>query len=120
MAGGRFALVLCLSGAATPPSRADDTPPPAADGVKGARRAEVGGADPGLLNIDRWAVVVGISKYNNKDWNLKYAARDAAELAALLETPAGGGFAKDHVLKLTNEQATTAAVSRALRSFLKK
>jgi uncharacterized caspase-like protein len=70
--------------------------------------------------VDRWAIVVGISKYKHESLNLKYADRDAEALYELLLTPSGGGFEKDHVVKLLNEEATTANITRALRSFLKK
>jgi tetratricopeptide (TPR) repeat protein len=70
--------------------------------------------------VDRWAIVVGISKYKSKSLNLKYADRDAEALYELLLTPSGGGFEKEHVIKLVNEEATTAKITRALRSFLKK
>jgi formylglycine-generating enzyme required for sulfatase activity len=71
-------------------------------------------------NLGRWAVIVGISKYQYSNLNLKYADRDAEDLYQLLLTPKGGGFQPDHIFKLTNEQATTAEINRALRSFLKK
>src|SRR5262245_17444134 len=69
---------------------------------------------------DRWAVVVGITEYKHKEWNLKYAHRDAQQLAELLQKPEGGAFAKDHILLLTNGDATTANITSALRTFLKK
>ncbi len=70
--------------------------------------------------IDRWAIVVGISKYKYDSLNLKYADRDAEELVKVLQSPSGGGFEKEHIVKLVNEDATTANITRALRSFLKK
>ena len=70
--------------------------------------------------VDRWAIVVGISEYKDKSLNLKYAHRDAEALYELLLTPSGGGFEQEHVKKLVNEEATTANITRALRSFLKK
>jgi len=70
--------------------------------------------------VDRWAIVVGISKYRHENLNLKYADRDAEALYELLLTPSGGGFEKEHIVKLVNEEATTANITRALRSFLKK
>ncbi|NQE36840.1 hypothetical protein E5S67_04606 [Microcoleus sp. IPMA8] len=70
--------------------------------------------------VDRWAIIVGISKYKHEILNLKYADRDAEELAKLLQTPSGGGFEAEHIVKLINEDATTANITRALRSFLKK
>jgi len=70
--------------------------------------------------VDRWAIIVGISKYKHERLNLKYAHRDAEELYLLIQTPSGGGFAKDHIEPLIDEKATTANITRALRSFLKK
>ena len=70
--------------------------------------------------VDRWAIVVGISQYKDQRLNLKYADRDAEELFKLIQTPSGGGFETDHIIKLTNSEATTAKITRALRSFLKK
>ncbi|MEH2154049.1 caspase family protein [Nostoc sp.] len=70
--------------------------------------------------VDRWAIIVGISKYKHESLNLKYADRDAEELANLLQTPSGGGFEANHIVKLINEDASTANITRALRSFLKK
>ena len=70
--------------------------------------------------VDRWAIVVGISEYKDSSINLKYADRDAEALYELLKTPTGGGFEEAHICKLVNEKATTANITRALRSFLKK
>lgn len=70
--------------------------------------------------VDRWAIVVGISKYKDERLNLKYADRDAQELVKVLQSPSGGGFEKERIVKLVNEDATTANITRALRSFLKK
>src|SRR5688572_4947 len=69
---------------------------------------------------NRWAIIIGISKYKNTDLNLRYADRDAEELYQLLLTPSGGGFEQDHIKKLTNEQATKSEIGRILGSFLKK
>jgi uncharacterized caspase-like protein len=69
---------------------------------------------------DRWAVVVGISRYRHESWNLKYAHRDAEAFYDLIRKPSGGGYAEDHVVRLINEEATTRNVTKAIRSFLKK
>ncbi len=69
---------------------------------------------------DRWAIVVGISRYQNERWNLKYAHRDAEMFYDLIRKPSGGGFLEDHVVKLIDEEATTRSVTRALRGFLQK
>ncbi|XXT21580.1 caspase family protein [Sorangium sp. So ce429] len=67
---------------------------------------------------EKWAVIVGISRYKDASLNLSYAARDAEELGELLK--ASGGFKSTNVQLLLNEQATTARLTWALRSFLKK
>lgn len=67
-----------------------------------------------------WAVIVGISHYQDARLNLRYADCDAEELYKLLQISWGSGFKKECIKDLINEQATTAAVTRALRSFLKK
>ena len=56
---------------------------------------------------DRWAIIVGISRYQHSGWNLKYADRDADELYKLLLTSSGGNYKQENIRKLTNEQATT-------------
>ncbi|MBW4659749.1 MAG: caspase family protein [Drouetiella hepatica Uher 2000/2452] len=71
-------------------------------------------------DCDRWAVIVGVSKYQDSKLNLRYADRDAEELYQLLLTPNGGSFQAEYVCKLTNKQATKKNVTRALRGFLKK
>jgi len=53
---------------------------------------------------DKWALVIGISKFKDPSINLNYAAKDAADFRQYLITEAG--FAPDHVKLLTNEQAT--------------
>ena len=53
---------------------------------------------------DKWALVVGISKFQDARINLKYPARDAEDFYNYLVTD--GKFTKDHVILLTNDQAT--------------
>jgi uncharacterized caspase-like protein len=72
------------------------------------------------VNIERWAVVIGISDHKHKSLNLKYAARDAEEFYNLLISPVGGSFEPDHVVKLIDQQATTDNINEALRIFLAK
>jgi len=79
-------------------------------------------ADPHTLGRDcnRWAVIVGISKYKHSALDLEYADRDAEKLYQLLLMPQGGHFQKEYICKLTNKDATKENITRALRSFLKK
>ena len=71
-------------------------------------------------SIDRWAILIGISQYQHEHLNLRYADCDAESLCQLLLSPIGGSFPPDQICKLTNTEATTAAITRALRSFLKR
>lgn len=70
---------------------------------------------------DRWALVVGVSDYEHAHKgisNLRFAHRDAEEIAAKLKTPSCGSFPEQNVRLLTNQDATLAQVQRSLRSFL--
>lgn len=69
----------------------------------------------------RWAVVFGISKYQNSGIpNLRYAHRDAEAFYEFLRSPNGGAFPDDHLLILTNEKATKASLEHAIFDFLKQ
>ena len=71
-------------------------------------------------DVGRWALVVGISRYQHEPWNLEFAHRDADELYRLLQTRTGGGYDPERIVRLVDEEATTGNITRALRSFLKK
>lgn len=81
----------------------------------GAARAP-GSADA----IDRWALLVGISDYADPSLTLQYAARDAQRLRDVLLQPTAGSFRADHVLVLTDADATFGRLNKALRTFLKR
>ncbi len=53
---------------------------------------------------DKWAFVVGVSKFARPGIDLKYSAKDARDLASYLVKEAN--FAPDHVKLLVDEQAT--------------
>lgn len=56
---------------------------------------------------DKWAVVIGCSKFaDSRVPTLKYSAKDAQDFADFLTDPNFGRFKKDHVKVLTNENAT--------------
>ncbi len=67
-----------------------------------------------------YALLVGISKYAKPELALQFADADASVFGQLLESPRGGGLAPDHVLLLTDEKATTAAVRNGFQDFLKR
>ncbi len=71
----------------------------------------------------RWAVVVGVSRYEHEQKGIPVlpgAADDARAFASFLMSSAGGGFDKERVLLLVDEAATSAALRRALFTYLKK
>ncbi|MDP1691785.1 MAG: caspase family protein, partial [Burkholderiaceae bacterium] len=84
-----------------------------ADGTRAA--ASTGGS-----TVERWALLVGISRYASDSLNLRFSARDAAHLRDVLQQPTAGAFAPDHVLTLLDAEATLAGMNRALRTFLKR
>ncbi|HEX2208582.1 MAG TPA: tetratricopeptide repeat protein, partial [Longimicrobium sp.] len=71
----------------------------------------------------RWAVVVGISAYQDSSIKaLQYADDDARAIYRFLRSPAagGGGFAEENVKLLVDEQATYAEVRAALYDYLRQ
>jgi len=76
---------------------------------------------PDHFTAEKYAVVVGISKYRNNGAglaNLKYADRDAMALRDFLLSPASGGFKKENIKYLVNEDATTENIRSAFFTFL--
>lgn len=66
---------------------------------------------------DKWALVIGISNFAHPEYNLKYAAKDAADFKDFLIKECN--FAPDHVKFLENEKATRGAIMDAFGdSFL--
>jgi uncharacterized caspase-like protein len=62
---------------------------------------------------DKWAVVIGIDKFKDpRIPTLQFSSKDARDFANFLVKE--GNFAPDHVLLLTNEEATENAIQRAV------
>lgn len=57
---------------------------------------------------DKWALIIGISQFQDPKLNLKYPAKDAQDFYDYLLKE--GNFAPDHVKLLTNEKATRANI----------
>ena len=71
----------------------------------------------------KYALIIGISKYRNNlrgIANLEFADADAKSIYEFLQKPAAGGFAREDMLYLTNEQATNARIRDALTNFVSK
>lgn len=60
---------------------------------------------------DKWALIIGISHFAKPEYNLKYAAKDARDFYNYLINEAG--FRADHVLLLTDEQASKVNIMEA-------
>jgi len=71
----------------------------------------------------RWAVIIGVSEYENAGVgglkNLRYASRDAEQLYSQL-IGSRALWSKENIKLLTDKQATKEAVSIAILDFLKK
>lgn len=75
----------------------------------GAEEAQL---DPNRPIKDKWAVVIGVSKFSNADIpQLRYPAKDAQDFCNFLV--AKENFARDHVLLLTDEKATKVRILEA-------
>jgi hypothetical protein len=61
---------------------------------------------------DKWALVVGISNFEDPTINLKFAAKDATDFANYLSQTAG--FKKDHIRLLTNDAATREGIIQSM------
>ncbi len=60
----------------------------------------------------KWAVVIGIGKFQNKDWDISFAAKDATDFEDYLVSHAR--FAQDHVKILLDHNATKSNIDDAL------
>ena len=67
---------------------------------------------------ERYALLIGISKYANPAINLSFAAADAEALNKVLLDPEVGGYKPDNIRLLVNDQASRKNVMSALRSWL--
>jgi len=70
---------------------------------------------------EKYALIIGISRYKNNSrgvQNLEYADVDAKALYELLQQPSAGGFERENMLLLANEDATLARIRSALTSFV--
>jgi len=69
----------------------------------------------------KYAVVIGISKYKSPDIpDLSFANNDALEFYKFLQSKKGGGFRKENIILLLDENATTQKIREALFYFLKR
>jgi len=68
-----------------------------------------------------YAVVVGISDYQDAAIpDLRFADRDAEAFANWLRSPAGGGLDNDHLMVMTNQNATAGRIAEALDGLIEQ
>lgn len=67
--------------------------------------------NPNRPVTDKWALVIGVSKFANPKYNLDFAAKDARDFYDFLVNEAN--FKKDHVLLLLDGKATRANIMSA-------
>jgi uncharacterized caspase-like protein len=65
---------------------------------------------------DKWAVVIGVDKFQDASWNLQYAVKDAEDFSDYLIKQAN--FEPHHVKLLTGKNATRRTISKTLREWL--
>ncbi len=66
------------------------------------------GTPPPARVHDKWALIVGISKFDDSNVpRLNYPSKDAQDFAAVLKDPNVGRFKADHVHTLVDQDATT-------------
>lgn len=86
------------------------------------RVAPATAAIPAPKIVNRWAVVIGVGHYENRQIpGLRYATRDAEAMYTFLTTQ--GGYAKERTLLLTDstqEKPTLVNIKRALGDFLSR
>ncbi len=73
------------------------------------------------LPAEKYAVIVGISKYANRSSqlpDLQFASRDANTFRDFLLSPEGGSFKSENIRYLINEEASAANIRTALFTFL--
>jgi hypothetical protein len=96
-----------LQGTSTAPSDEIASLPKSVGSNERSVNANPDEVEPPDLNTpiaDKWAVIVGISKFQKPELNLSYPAKDARDLRDYLVSEAH--FAPDHVKLITDEQAT--------------
>jgi uncharacterized caspase-like protein len=66
-------------------------------------------------NTKKWALVVGIDKFQDKRApQLNYAVKDSKDFVDFLQDPHGGRFEPSHILRLENEGATLRGIKEGL------
>lgn len=80
--------------------------------------SQVSSLAPSLAEGDTYALIIGISSYQDSAIrDLKYAHKDAEAFAEYLNSPAGGNVPKDNISFLSDDQATISNIYVAKRNL---
>jgi hypothetical protein len=102
---------------AAPAPAAAEKPEPPARAAPAPPLSPLPGGDPG----QRWAVIIGVSNYeDSRIPSLRYATRDAQVLHDWLVSPGGGRYAPSNVKLLLDKNATNEKIKDALFNWLKQ
>ncbi len=117
-ANALIAIALFLTQALAAQTRTQPVAPAQSDRGLTVKQVGSGLAPDGKGQL--WAVIVGISSYKNvpPEGQLRFAHRDAEELAAFLRSPRGGSFPSNHIKLLLNQDATLSAIRTAIGTWL--
>jgi len=66
-----------------------------------------------------WAVVVGISRYEDKSLGLQFADKDAQSFYGFLKSPFGGAVPDERIDLLTNKNASRSEILRSINEKLR-
>src|SRR5438270_2029022 len=84
-----------------------------------ARDNNNGSTEDSSFVREKWALVVGISRFQNPAIRqLQFSAKDAKDLAAVLTDPQVGRFRQDHLKLLTVEEATVDGIRTAMNEIV--
>lgn len=98
-----------------PPVASSDSyapPPTAPSPTQSQPSSATSGVDAPIK--DKWAVIVGISNFQNPKYNLHYSAKDAMDFRQFLIKEQN--FREDHIVTLIDQQATRANIMSAFGS----
>jgi hypothetical protein len=98
---------------AMPSAPAAAVPPPA----PATATATLPAADRGRRT---YGLIVGVGKFRNlpEANQLEFADKDAADFHAFLVSPQGGALAREHIVLLRQQEATSRAVKNAMREIV--
>ena len=89
-----------------------------AAGLSGREQVRITRGGAGAATGNLYVLSIGVSKYQNSKYDLKYAATDATAFADLWAGQAGALYQKVNVSRLTDTEATSAGIRAAFLKLL--